>query len=66
LTVVDTTVLVAITVYQTIVKNTLPVSSNNLPVFGQTAFLSSDSMSEITNKLTNTFYSVYSVKSPIE
>ena len=37
LNVVDTTVLVAITVYQMIVKNTLPVSSSSVPVFGQAA-----------------------------
>jgi len=37
LPVADTTVLVAISIYQMIVKNTLPVSSKNIPVFGQSA-----------------------------
>jgi len=38
LSVVDTSVLVALSVYQMIVKNTLPVSSKTVPVFGQSAF----------------------------
>jgi len=35
LSVVDTSVLVALSVYQLIVKNTLPESSKSVPVVGQ-------------------------------
>ena len=38
LSVVDITVLVALSVYQLIVKNTLPVTSKSVPVVGQSSF----------------------------